>query len=203
MEKNIAILGGSFNPVHKGHIMLAKAAYEEYSFDKVYIMPNCITYYKKADNVIPDFHREAMIKLAIRPYDYMEYSDMELKRGGITYTVDTLKEFKEKYPDTAVSFIMGGDSLKNFHTWKDSETLVKLADYLVAARDEVDRKMACSIINEYNRICGRNCFKLLNTPMLDISSKNIRNKIKNGFDVSDMLENSVSEYININNLYKE
>ena len=93
MQK-IGILGGSFNPIHNGHIMLARTALTEYKLDKVLIMPNCDTYYKK-DAAISDDDRLQMIKLAIKDIEGLEPSDIELKRGGITYTIDTIRELKQ------------------------------------------------------------------------------------------------------------
>ena len=120
----IGILGGSFNPVHNGHLELAKQALEQFALDQIWLMPNHIPAYKKWDRSVTNEDRLHMVELAVKDHDRLRCSDLELQRGGVTYTVDTLAQLHEQYPDTEWYFIMGGDSILAFdRTGQDSFSL--------------------------------------------------------------------------------
>ena len=131
---SIAILGGTFNPIHNAHIMMAETVYNTFHPEKVIIMPNYQTYYKQGASAVDVNYRIDMIDLAISDYPYMESSDLELRRGGITYTIDTIKELRDIYPDKKIYFIIGGDSLAWLDKWVKADELFKLTTFIAFSR---------------------------------------------------------------------
>ena len=119
-------MGGTFNPIHNGHILLAQAAYEYCSLDKVLFMPSGVSYLKEQNDIVTAEHRLNMTCLAVDEFEYFACSDIEIKREGNTYTVDTLRELSFKNPNCEFYFIMGADSFMSFDSWKEPEEIVKL-----------------------------------------------------------------------------
>ena len=134
----IGIMGGTFNPIHNGHIKLALTAYKELQLDKVWFMPSKNPPHKKKNDIASDYHRVNMIKLAIESYKDFELSEVELKLEGINYTADSLLYLKERYPLDEFFFILGADSLINIEKWYKPEQLFKLTSFVVASRDDVN-----------------------------------------------------------------
>ena len=193
----LAVLGGSFNPVHIGHLALADAACVELGYDKVIFVP---TFEPPHKRVAHDFasaeDRLEMLRLATEKNPRFEVSDIEIARGGVSYTVDTLSELSEKYSaqlSSKIGFIMGSDLLSGFHLWHNVQKIVELSDLVLASRkesgvrlDNAERSMnAPSVkyagvekLDESEREELRHNFeyphKLLETPILPISSTDIR-----------------------------
>ena len=201
MKNRIGILGGTFNPIHKGHLMLALSAYEQYNLDTVWIMVSP-TPPHKADSDILDINRRIdMIKLAICDYgDKLEFSDYELKRDGYIYTAVTLTLLKNEYPDNEFYFIMGGDSLRNIEKWYMPQVIMEKAVILAAIRNDMDFNAISEHISYLKRKFGADVHPL-KTENIPISSTIIRNNIKNNISVTDMLPFKVEEYIKYNRLY--
>ncbi|MBQ6230089.1 MAG: nicotinate-nucleotide adenylyltransferase [Eubacterium sp.] len=203
MQK-IGILGGSFNPIHNGHVLLARTALTEYKLDKVLIMPNSDTYYKK-DASISDEDRYRMIELAIDGIEGLEPSDIELKRGGITYTIDTIRELKkvdrENHVRNKYYFIIGGDSLKNLYYWREIRNLFRSMTFLAAIRDDVDKtgleEIKQSYIEKYKDVK----IEFLSCDAKNISSSSIRKSVLEGKDISNLVPASVYGYIKEKGLY--
>lgn len=198
----IGILGGTFNPIHNGHIALAKAAYDSLALDKVLIMPTGISYLKKDIIVLPKDIRAHMTRLAIEGISYFEFSDIELNREGNTYTYETLEALHQLNLNDEYYFITGADTVFNIEYWKYPERILSNCILAVMVRDEVsitDLSIQCEYLkNKYNAK-----FELINSPKIDISSSDIRNKIYSGqlLSVKDMLPEKVFNYIAENNLY--
>lgn len=119
--KKIGILGGTFNPIHHGHLILGQAAKEEFGLDEILVMPTKNPAYKKISGGVSEKNRVDMIKLAIRDFPYFKFSDIELKREGTTYTVDTLRELTKQDTDCRYYFIMGADRFIRSRPWKDQD----------------------------------------------------------------------------------
>ena len=130
----IGILGGTFDPVHNGHLALGKQAYEQFKLDEIWFMPSGHPPHKKSRLVTQGKEREDMVKLAIASVPYFVYSDFELKREGNTYTAQTLTLLREAYPQHEFYFIIGADSLYEIEQWYHPELVIKQAVLLAAAR---------------------------------------------------------------------
>lgn len=195
MDKHkIGILGGTFNPVHKAHLELAKAAYEQHGLSKVLLMvsPNPP---HKAGRIIADVaHRNEMVKLAIQPYDFMEFSDFEQKREGFIYTAETLTLLGEKYPENHYYFIVGGDSLDAIDNWYHPEIVLKKCTLLAAGRDDIYDEKLLKRIDELNVKYNAD-IRMVKLKKMDISSTEVR--AGEFEDVPD----EVADYIKEHGLY--
>ncbi len=132
----IGIMGGTFNPIHNGHIAIAQAAYEQFHLDEVWFMPNNIPAYKINQQLLSGAVRCEMISLAIQDYPYFRLSDFEVNREGKTYTYETMEKLYFQYPDVYFYFIMGADSMFYFEKWLHPEIILQYTEILVACRDE-------------------------------------------------------------------
>ncbi len=193
----IGVYGGAFNPPHKGHHLLAKQAVAKLSLDKLIIIPSLISPHKKTDTVTPAQDRLAMCRLAFEDIENAEVSDMELRRGGVSYTSDTLKILKGQYPGDELMFLMGDDMFLSFDTWNEPEVISALATLTVFLRDrskgnEVLEK-AIDLKLKYN---AKTAF--VKNVVYEAASSEIRADFE---DMSSKLQNSVSKYIVERGLY--
>lgn len=199
--KKIGIMGGTFNPIHNGHLMLAERSYQQYALDQVLVIPNKLPAYKDTDELLDARQRSEMVKLAIQPYSYMQYSDMELRRQGITHTVDTLMELNRQYPDDQFYFILGADSLVHFEEWYQYREILKLAVILCAGRDGLECEKLDPIRENLLSQVPEARIAYLDTPMMDISSTDIRERIAQKEQVMNWIPKPVYQYIMENHLY--
>lgn len=204
--KRIGILGGTFNPIHNAHIMLAETAYSFLGLDKVLFMPSKNPPHKDRSVIVSEQERSCMIKAAIASREYFEFSDVELKREGTTYTSDTLRILHQLYPDTNFFFIIGGDSLKDFTKWHEPAEILGLCTLVCTGRSEYADEKVHDDINRIRSIYSHDgfCPQLiyLPTPSMDISSTVIRDKVSFGMSVRALLPDSVIEFINEHKLYQ-
>lgn len=197
----IGILGGTFNPVHKGHLVMAQKAYEQLALSEVWFMPSKRPPHKDQSQLVSDTDRKAMIQLSIAETEYFKLSEMELLRSGTTYTIDTLRQLKKEYPKDEFYFILGADSLYQLESWKEAEAIFKMAHILCAPRypstlleDEVQRgRLEDAYHAEIHFIRM--------TPMR-VSSESIRAMLKCGQEEAvGYLPEAVFEYIHKHKLY--
>ncbi len=197
----IGIMGGTFNPIHNGHIMLAKTAYEQFGdIEKIVFLPNAMPKYKDSKEVIDSSHRLAMVNMGIKDYNWASLSDMEIKRGGITYTYDTLKEIKSINPGIKIYFIIGADSLANIKTWFRYQDVLSMCTLLVAKREGENLDivaMGDKLMSEYD-FCR---IEYMDMEEYDASSTDIRASVERGVIPYDLLPIGVSDYILENKLY--
>lgn len=173
-RKKIGIMGGTFDPIHMGHLILGEKSYEQLGLDKVWFMPAGNPPHKKnRKGRASDEQRMEMVRLAIEDNPHFELSDIEMNEEGYTYTYRTLENLKEQNPDTDYYFIIGADSLYTFETWKEPLRICQACTLVVAVRnhtpvDELNREM--ELLNrKYN---GR--FIRLDTMNIDVSSQHLR-----------------------------
>lgn len=198
MEK-IGIFGGTFNPVHSEHIAIAKSAIEELGLDKLIIMPTFISPHKQQDLALSPEHRLNMLKLAFKGEDKIEISDYEIEKKGTSYTYLTVEHFYNLQP-CELFFIVGGDMLTNFKTWKYPERILAVCNLAVFSRDGVFTDF--SLEKQYFKEHFGKEFIRLSFTGKDFSSTKIRVLSAFSLKVNHLTAPSVAEYIEKNNLYK-
>ena len=194
-------MGGSFNPIHNGHIAIARAAYEQYDIDKILFMPSFNpSSYKDISDLVNPTHRCEMVKLAIKDYSYMELSTIEIERQGKTYTADTLKQLDGVYD--YIYFIIGADSLLALDKWYKAEYVLKNCHFLAADRD---KHPSDELKNKAEYLCSKYNARIdfISVEKIPISSSDIRKRAKNNESIDGLLPASVGEYIKHNHLYYE
>jgi nicotinate-nucleotide adenylyltransferase len=184
----IGILGGTFNPPHIGHLILAQEVTQKLSLDKIFFIPTNIPPHKESHNV-KGADRLNMVKLVVAGDKRFEALDLEIKRGGVSYTIDTVHELKEKFKQAEFYLIVGSDLANDFPTWRYFERLKKAVNIVVAKR----RAYPLKTINR---------FIIAQIVQMGISSSYIRGLIKKGFSVKYLVPDSVAEYIGKHKLYK-
>lgn len=195
MDK-LGIMGGTFNPIHCGHLLIANCAYKQYNLNKVIFIPSGNPPHKKGASLASEEDRLAMTRLATAEYDYFSVSDIELQKKGYSYTWETLKLLRKEYPDTRFYFILGADSLFYFDKWRHPERILSDATLLVANRNDSDYdRLSAYAKNLRQRFGGE--IDLITCPKADISSTQIR---EGNFDKS-LVPQAVCDYIDEHGLY--
>lgn len=198
-QRKIGIMGGTFNPIHFGHLLLAETAYHQFSLDEVLFMPTKNPYYKKLTNSVTEKDRVNMVHLAIGDNAHFTFSGEELDREGTTYTVETLSNLTRKNPDCDYYFIMGADSLYHIESWKEPAEILRMAVILVAGRGDLSSSLNSQI--EYIENKYDASIHFLDAPSLEISSNDIRRRIRTGESIRYLLPRKVEEYIYKHGLY--
>lgn len=193
--KSIAILGGSFNPVHYGHLKMAEAAMESTHFSKILFIPTGTPYHKEQKDLLPFADRLKLLELAIEKYPDFDCSPMEGDRDGNSYTIDTVRELLRQNPTNSYSLLIGTDQFLTLRSWHKIKELGQLADFYIANRNgEMSfltfQKEKEALEKELSLHC-----KLFPMPAIDLSSTEIRNLLKEGKSIHGMLPKSVEEYI--------
>jgi len=191
-HKRIGIIGGTFDPVHIGHLIIAEKAREEFLLKKVLFIPAGIPPHKKKIFVSPS-HRLEMVKIAIRDNRYFKVDDIEIKRGETSYTYDTVMSFKNKNPDIEIFFITGEDTFYELKTWHRYKELIREVIFLVAPRKDKKEKAVPKI--PYLK------YKFIHSPYIDISSSYIRDCFAKGKSVKYLLPDEIINYIRRYKLY--
>lgn len=196
----LGIIGGTFNPIHNGHLLAAEYARCELKLEKVIFMPAARPPHKEGPDILDGGIRLKMIELAIEGNPDFAVSSLELIRPGPSYTVDTLNHYRVHYPGKNIYFIMGADSLLLFNTWKDVDVLAEKGRFVVVTRPgyrfEWDKEPLASlpdILREHS--------VFLEIPGIDISSSDIRKRVREGKSIRYMLPDKVESYIRELGLY--
>lgn len=195
----LGIFGGTFNPIHLGHINLLKNVTEKLKLDKILIMPTKIPPHKQVKYLASEYDRVEMCKLSIENNSSIEVSDFELNNDTTSYTVLTLRHFKELYPNTKLYFILGSDMLLSFHKWFEYEEILQLATIVCASRNIQDI-LKIEAYAELLRNKGGECI-ILNLEPYEISSSQIRDAISEEQDFACYLPQKVVQYIKEKKLY--
>lgn len=190
------IMGGTFNPPHNAHLIIAQLAYEEYALDRVIFITSGNPPHKKT--MLDARHRFNMTHLAIEDNSNFTEDDFELRRAEKSYTVHTLEYLKKKYPSDELFFIIGEDSLCDLSKWYKPQEILNKANILVFPRKS-RRSLKDAINAARERFSG--VISAIDAPVMEISSTDIRNRIKNGKTARYMLPDKVMRYIEENNLY--
>ena len=199
-RKKVGILGGTFDPIHTGHLILAEAAYESFSLDYVLIMPNGNPPHKAGQVNATMEQRTRMVELAVADNPHLKVSDFEKTPQDYHYTYETLEFLKKEHPDTDYSFILGADSLVHFHTWMEPRRICEACSILAATRDHMESEELTARIQELSRVFGAHIYPM-ETPNIDISSNMIRERVRTGRSIRYYVPEAVEEYIYKKGLY--
>jgi len=215
----IGIFGGTFNPIHYGHLRAAEEVREKFDLTKVVFIP-AKNPPLKARELLKSEHRYKMTELALSGNKFFEISDIEFKRPGKSYSVQTLEEMQRIFPDTDLCFILGIDAFLEIPTWYQPERLLRLADFIVmsrpsfrfvdllsfpyvdGSRNELEKLDEAEAESWRTTLKGKRIITALKIPLLDISATDIRRRIREGKSVKYLLPESVESYIISNKLYK-
>lgn len=198
--KQIGILGGTFNPIHLGHLLMAQDTMEQLRLDCVKFVPSSVPPHKRYEGNATAAQRLAMVRLAIRRNPQFEADDIELRRGGTSYSVDTLMELRQREPRAQFYFIIGADSLRELHRWREVGRLVRLCTFVTvarrgfASRPVVDPKLDASTRRRLRQhvLRGHAC---------DIASRDIRTRVARGKSIRYLVPDEVLRYIGRHKLY--
>jgi nicotinate-nucleotide adenylyltransferase len=199
--KKIGIMGGTFNPIHNGHLFLAENAYEQSGLDQILFMPSKNPPHKAKPEMITDQQRVDMIDLAIRDNSHFTLSTVELERDGYTYTADTLRLLVHDNPEVRYYFIVGADSLLMMHQWYQPQVIFDLCTVVAATRDHVDEdKLAAQakLLKEQFHAD----IQLISMPTIEIASADIRGRIAYNKTIRYYLPDQVAAYISQHRLYQ-
>lgn len=196
----MGIMGGTFDPIHLGHLATAEAVREIFTLDEILFIPAARPPHKRGRKVADGRHRLAMTILATRSNKFFKVSDMELKRTGLSYTLDTMNELHRIFGSTTeLFFIIGADSLADLSKWHEAKTLVEKCHFIATTRHGVD--IDFSAIRNYFGAAASEHIHRVATPGLEISSTDLREKIRLGRSIKYLVPEAVEEYILRERLY--
>lgn len=202
MGKRIGIVGGTFDPVHIGHLMLAEWASDFLALEEVWMMPAGMSWEKAGSDRLSGKERLYMTKLALQGNERLRCSDLEIRRGGYTYTYETMEELTEQFPETKFYFIMGADCLFSLKNWKHPDRLLKSCSLAAAVRNDISwsamEEKRAELLTEFG---GEIC--LLPFLQIPVSSSGIRERVRTGKSVRYMVPESVWAYIMERGFYRE
>ena len=188
--RKIGLLGGTFDPVHIGHLLMARSALETLGLDRVIFIPSCVPPHKKSPTLFSAEDRLRMVRLATKGNPQFKVSDFEIKKGGKSYSVDTVRHFHKIFsPATKLFFIVGGDAIKQLDTWKDVGELKQLCSFVSVNRPGYPRGETKL---QYHAVTMNG---------IEMSSTEIRKRILQGKSIQYLVPDSVLRYIRQNNLY--
>ncbi len=181
----IGIYGGTFDPVHHGHLILAHQALEEFKLDRLVFVPTAESPFKIHNHTAPATDRLAMLQLAIRGEDRFEVDPLEIERGGVSYSIDTVKMFRSRDPEAELFFLVGEDNAYRLTEWHRFEELKKMVGFVVLSRSEDFQSPEYPVVQR----------------RIEISSTEIRNRVANGESITYLVPESVKRYIEQHQLY--
>jgi nicotinate-nucleotide adenylyltransferase len=197
--RQLGILGGTFNPPHVGHLVMAQEALDQLGLDRVVLMPVSSPPHKEAaDDPGPEARLE-LCRLAVAGDERLGVSALEIERGGASYTADTLRELHARQPEQELTFIVGGDMAHSLPAWREPEAVLSLARLAVAEREGVRREDIATRLSELHR-GDRVVF--FDMPRIDVSSSSIRRRVAEGRPVRYLVPDAVADAISDHHLYR-
>ena len=190
----IGIFGGTFDPVHHAHLIIVEYVRLDQRLDRILFVPSLISPHKQNEQVSDASDRLSMLREAVKGNRAFEVSDMEIKRGGVSYTVDTVRAIAEDNPKDQLFVLIGSDNLAEFHTWRDPAEILRMARLVALRRPGYAEDHSGNPLLKDVIMCD--------VPGLDISSTNIRHRVADGLSISLMVPEGVEKYILEHGLYK-
>lgn len=198
----IGIIGGTFNPIHNGHILLALYCKEQIGLDKVIFIPTYTPPHKISDDLASETDRLNMCRIAVKKHSDFYVSDIEIKRKGKSYTYETLSELKAVYKDDTLYFVVGADMFLTLDKWKNPDIIFKNAFIAAVPRNSADFAQLSDYYERVLKPLGAKAV-ILDEPVLTVSSTFIRRNIDFDKNIEPLIDEDVYEYIKQNDLYKE
>ena len=200
-RRKIGILGGTFNPIHLGHLITAQDALEQLGLERVIFIPSATPPHKVVDKLASGRDRLQMIRLAIRGNDRFDVDDLEIERGGKSYSVDTLTELKRRDPRATFYFIIGADSLRELHLWREAQRLVRLCTFVTVPRPGFEPK---PVVDPRLDAATRRRLRqqVLRGHACDIASRDIRARVASRRSIRYLVPDAVHAYIRRRRLYR-
>jgi nicotinate-nucleotide adenylyltransferase len=193
----IGILGGTFDPVHNGHLAAARQLRGVADLDEVWLMPNATPPHRTAGPVAPAEDRMRMVELAVAGHHGLVPSRMEVDRGGISYTIDTVRELAREYPGRRFALLIGSDAALQIRSWHDADALLDEASFVIFNRPET--ALAPQTLHELGFAPTRTRIVHLDTP--PIAAHQIRDRLLRGAPIDDLVPAAVADYIRVHALY--
>ena len=202
-KPRIGILGGSFNPVHMGHLLLAQCALEDFDLEKILFMPCFIQPHKDPTMLASPEHRVAMLEQALMDNLQFELIDIEIVRGGPSFAVDSVRELRKLYPGAELFFIIGSDTLPELHLWRDIDALLELCTFATVSRPGRDvLELREEDLNLNPPWPKRLLSNVARGRMVDISSSDIRHRVAEGMSIRYLVPAFVEMYVTEHRLYQ-
>lgn len=198
----IGILGGTFNPIHNGHILLGEYCCKSLNLDKIMLIPTYTPPHKSNKELVSEEHRLNMCNISTQNSDNFIVSDIEIQRKGKSYTYQTLTQLNESYPSDDFYLITGADMFLTLHQWKCPEIIFEKATIVAVPRNESDKEILNTYYKDVIKELGAKAV-ILEEPVLQVSSTYIRENIDNFNIIEPLLDKDVYEYIIENNLYRK
>jgi nicotinate-nucleotide adenylyltransferase len=195
LHVKIGFLGGSFDPIHFGHLMAAQDAYEQHKLDRLIIVPAAQAPLKQSDSQSTAEERLAMVRAATEWDTRFEVSDVELRRGGVSFTIDSARHFRSLYPNDELYWVIGGDQLPQLHLWKDIGELAKIVEFIFLERPGYPVKATTSIPGLKLHRCDGH--------LLAISSTELRDRTRRSLSLDYFVPHKAIVYIRSNGLYRD
>ncbi|MCX7591173.1 MAG: nicotinate-nucleotide adenylyltransferase [Kiritimatiellae bacterium] len=187
----LGLFGGSFNPVHLGHILAARAALEELGLNRVYFIPAARSPFKLREVLAPARDRVCMLRLALAGETRFEIDEQELHRPGVSYTIVTVRNYAERYPDASLYYLVGSDIVDQLPYWREAETLAKLTEFVVVLRPG----------EPVPRLPGQYRIRVISGFPFSVSSSQVRERVRAGLRIDWLTPPAVTEYIINQKLY--
>jgi len=200
----IGIFGGSFDPVHLGHLLLAETCREQCRLEEVWFLPAATPPHKTKRVLSPANYRSAMLQLAVAGHAAFRVSALEIERGGISYTVQTLRELNQQRPADELFFLMGADSLRDLPTWREPDAICRLAIPVVVRRrgaPDPDLSVLQDMVSPERLDTIRQ--SEVEMPVVEFSSSSIRQAVAEGHSIRYQTPRAVEKYIETNGLYRK
>ena len=199
----LGIFGGTFDPIHYGHLLLAETCREQGRLDEVWFVPAAVSPLKQAHPPSDAKQRVEMLQLAIGGYEPFRLSTMEIERGGVSYTVDTLTCFRQQFPQAELFFLMGADSLQDLPLWREPARICELALPLVVRRHgspEPNYQPLASILSPTRLVLVQ--ANVVRMPVIELSSTEIRRRVAESHSIRYQTPRAVEVYISMHGLYR-